>query len=72
LSSLLDRHGFANGGTALFRYAATPRAPQVVEALVRRGILVRQFAEPAALRFGLPGVEAEWARLEAALDGVLA
>jgi len=35
------------------------------------GIMVRRFAEhPAWLRFGLPGGEAEWQRLERALASV--
>lgn len=50
-------------GTALFQYVATPRAEAIFAALAQRGILVRQFAEPAALRFGLPGNEDEWQRL---------
>ena len=54
-------------GTALFQYVATPRAAELFEAFARRGILVRLFAEPAALRFGLPGTPAEWQRLAAAL-----
>ena len=33
----------------------------------RRGILLRRFDEPPALRFGLPADEPRWARLEAAL-----
>lgn len=54
-------------GTALFRYVSTPRAGAIFAALARRGILVRRFDAPAALRFGLPGDAAEWSRLAAAL-----
>ncbi|NIR60471.1 MAG: threonine-phosphate decarboxylase, partial [Gammaproteobacteria bacterium] len=36
-------------------------------ALARRGILVRLLDEPPAVRFGLPGDEAGWRRLETAL-----
>jgi len=58
-------------GTALFQYVATPLATTIFESLARRGILVRLFAEPAALRFGLPANEAEWQRLSRALKEVL-
>jgi cobalamin biosynthesis protein CobC len=55
------------GGTSLFRLARHPAAPQVVEALGRRGIHVRAFAhEPSWLRFGLPADE-EFGRLADAL-----
>ncbi|NQB26289.1 threonine-phosphate decarboxylase, partial [Pseudomonas aeruginosa] len=37
--------------------------------LARRGILTRQFEQPASLRLGLPADEAAWARLDAALLG---
>src|SRR5262249_6533849 len=56
------------GGTSLFRLARTPAAGALFHHLGRRGILVRRFAEaPAWLRFGLPGNEAAWRRLAAAL-----
>jgi cobalamin biosynthetic protein CobC len=57
----------ASTGTALFRYVATPDAAEIFETLARQGILVRLFTQPSALRFGLPGPEAEWRRLAAAL-----
>lgn len=50
-------------GTALFQYVATPRAVALYAALAEKGILVRLFADPAALRFGLPADEDEWRRL---------
>ncbi len=68
LADLLREAGFDEStGTALFRYVTTPRAAEVFEALARQGILVRRFDDPAALRFGLPGNEPEWARLAAAI-----
>ena len=71
LTGLLEAAGLgASAGTALFRYLPTDRATDIFEALARQGILVRRFAEPAALRFGLPGDEAGWCRLEAALRAV--
>lgn len=57
-------------GTALFQYVATPRAGELFEAFGRRGILVRAFAEPMALRFGLPANETEWQRLDRALKEI--
>lgn len=60
-----------NTGTPLFRWLPHPRADWVHEELARRGILVRLFLEvdgSSSLRFGLPGSEAEWQRLAAALD----
>ncbi len=68
LTDLLAHHGLRPvGGTALFQWAPTPQARSLHEALVRQGILTRHFFKPSGLRFGLPGVEAEWQRLEAAL-----
>lgn len=68
LAALLREAGLGEPrGTALFQYLETPQATAWHEALARRGILVRRFDAPAALRFGLPGDEAQWARLTAAL-----
>ena len=56
------------GATPLFRLISHPAAPALFVALARRGILVRPFAgEPGWLRFGLPGAERDWRRLEDAL-----
>jgi cobalamin biosynthetic protein CobC len=57
-------------GCALFCYIATPRAEALFERLARCGILVRRFDDPPALRFGLPGDEAQWRRLEDALKDI--
>ncbi|UQR66371.1 threonine-phosphate decarboxylase CobD [Bradyrhizobium sp. C-145] len=52
------------GGTPLFRLYGTPDARAAQEKLARRQIWSRVFArEPTWLRLGLPGSEAEWARL---------
>lgn len=68
LRSLLACHGLApDGGCALFQWTATPRAAAMHEALARQGILTRPFTAPASLRFGLPGCESDWVRLDAAL-----
>lgn len=56
------------GGTDLFRLADSPEAGAFYERLARAGILVRPFDDnPTWLRFGLPGTEADWVRLETAL-----
>ena len=70
LDTLLAAAGLAViGGTALFRLAADPDAAALFEHLARTGILVRPFADqPHWLRFGLPGDDAAFGRLEAALS----
>jgi cobalamin biosynthesis protein CobC len=58
------------GGTSLFRLVQTPAANALFQHLGEAGIWVRAFAEhPKWLRFGLPGNEASWTRLKAALVG---
>ena len=65
LEELLRRHGWPPaGGSALFQRLVDPRAARAL--LARRGILTRQFEQPASLRLGLPADEAAWARLDAA------
>ena len=71
LQALLARHGLRpTGGCALFQWLRTPDAQDLHEALARQGILTRLFIETSSLRFGLPGNEADWTRLVAALSGV--
>jgi cobalamin biosynthetic protein CobC len=73
LETLLQITLGASTGTPLFRWLPHPRADWVHDELARRGILVRLFLEvdgSSSLRFGLPGDEAEWQRLEAALDAL--
>ncbi len=73
LATLLSRHGLApNGGTALFQWVQTSRASRVHGHLARLGILTRLFTEPHGLRFGLPGDEAVWVRLDASLQALSA
>jgi cobalamin biosynthetic protein CobC len=58
------------GGTSLFRLVRTSLAEHLFHHLGRSGILVRRFPEHTKwLRFGLPGGEAAWDRLRAALSG---
>jgi len=67
--AILGRAGCqALGGTPLFRLAAHPLAEALAEKLGESGILVRRFSyEPTWLRFGIPGCEEAWRRLELAL-----
>lgn len=69
LAALLSARGLApSGGSAFFQWRRDPRALELHEALARRGILTRRFEDPASLRFGLPGAELEWQRLDRALS----
>ncbi len=71
LHGLLVRYGLTpRGGCALFQWIPTPHAVVLHERLARCGVLTRLFDEPPSLRFGLPGSEAEWMRLETALRSV--
>lgn len=57
------------GGTPLFRLADVSDANALYEKLGRQGILVRKFdAHPTWIRFGIPGPESDWERLESALN----
>lgn len=67
LSALLDTpNATQRGGCALFQWLVTPQAAEIHRRLAEKGILTRLFNEPAGLRFGLPGDENGWQRLEAA------
>lgn len=76
LSEILGSHGLRpSGGTSLFQYCVTGNAEKVFHALGEQGVLVRKFADPCALRFGLPGVsdcssEQCWHRLDSALSNI--
>lgn len=69
LEVLLQDAGLESvGHTELFHLVRSPEAQQTFERLGRAGIFVRRFEEQSEwLRFGLPGEEAAWQRLEAAL-----
>jgi cobalamin biosynthesis protein CobC len=69
MDTLLSAAGFSViGGTPLFRLARTDRAAYWFQKLGRRGILTRRFPERHDwLRFGLPGLDADWTRLTEAL-----
>jgi cobalamin biosynthetic protein CobC len=69
LDDLLAAYGApADGGTSLFRHVTTSRAAGLFASLGAAGILARNFdGRPNELRFGLPGDEAGWRRLETVL-----
>jgi len=72
LAALLVEHGLMpSGGCAFFQWRWDEHATALHEALAQRGILTRLFDSPASLRFGLPGDEAGFARLDAALREVV-
>lgn len=72
MNGLLQKAGLTiAGGTSLFTLMRDHRAAGLFDHLGRRGILVRIFDErPNDMRFGLPGSEVEWQRLEEALSSV--
>lgn len=73
LAALLSRAGLSpSGSTDLFHYVMHANASSLHDALARRGILVRLFEDPPALRFGLPPDEEGFCRLDAALRDILA
>jgi cobalamin biosynthetic protein CobC len=69
LNELLKNTGLAiAGGTSLFTLVRDERVSDLFDHLASNGILTRIFDErPDDLRFGLPGNEMEWRRLEMAL-----
>ncbi len=69
LDALLAARGLTViGGTSLFRLASHQSAPNIHSELAQNGILTRRFDDhPTWLRFGLPGSDAAFARLDAAL-----
>lgn len=68
LAAVLSDTGLApSGGCDLFQYVRCAQAAQLHDFLARRGILVRLFEQPAALRFGLPADEFQMQRLRQAL-----
>lgn len=71
LAALLHRQGLpVAGDSELFQWIPMPDAHSWYQALAEHGILVRYFSEPSGLRFGLPGRENEWQRLELTLAAI--
>lgn len=68
LFRLLEQYGLRpQGGCALFQWLISDHAEQLHEFMAQRGILLRLFVHDSSLRFGLPGTDADWLRLEHAL-----
>lgn len=68
LAMLLRSAGLApSGGCDLFQYVRSEHAAQLHDFLARRGILVRLFEQPSAVRLGLPAHAADEQRLAQAL-----
>jgi L-threonine-O-3-phosphate decarboxylase len=68
LAALLTACGLAPaGGCELFQWRLSEHASGIHDALAHAGILTRLFKSPASIRFGLPGREEDWQRLEGAL-----
>ncbi len=71
LEELLTEYNLApSGGTHLFQWVKTANAKFIHIALAKRAILTRFFNAPLSLRFGLPGNEQQWNRLESALHKI--
>jgi cobalamin biosynthetic protein CobC len=69
LAFLLGQYGFQpQGGCALFQWLIPEHAEALHEFMAQRGILLRLFAHNSSVRFGLPADEADWLRLERALQ----
>lgn len=71
LRNMLSAAGLGvSNGTLLFRYLLHSRAIEIRDQLAEAGVLVRLFENPLAIRFGLPGSEESWRRLEKALGAL--
>ncbi|MES9844997.1 MAG: threonine-phosphate decarboxylase CobD [Candidatus Sedimenticola sp. PURPLELP] len=69
LIELLSSNGLEpTGGTELFQLVRTPRAAVLYDSLASQGVLTRIFRELSSIRFGLPGDENQWNRLQRALN----
>ncbi|MNP64969.1 threonine-phosphate decarboxylase [compost metagenome] len=68
LAVLLHSAGLVpSGGCDLFQYVRSEHAAHLHDFLARRGILVRLFEQPPAVRLGLPECAADERRLAQAL-----
>ncbi len=68
LDELLTTAGFdVIGGTPLFRLVEASDAANIERKLGEKGVLCSFEDHPSWLRFGLPGKQSDWHRLEAAL-----
>ena len=68
MARLLQEHGIASGGTALFRWWTEAQPEAFHTHMAERGIWCRLFRDAArGIRVGLPAGEPEWRRFEQAL-----
>ena len=68
LAAVLAGHALdPSGGCALFQLLQRPDATALHEHLARQAIFTRLFPDLGALRFGLPGDESGWQRLDQGL-----
>lgn len=71
LAELLAKHGLApTAGCAFFQWWRDGDAEVLHRGLAARGVLTRRFDTPSSLRFGLPGSDDAFARLDAALGDI--
>jgi L-threonine-O-3-phosphate decarboxylase len=71
LAALLAQHGVTpTTGCAFFQWWRDERAHALHRALATRGVFTRLFDAPASVRFGLPGNDAAFDRLDAALRDI--
>jgi cobalamin biosynthetic protein CobC len=69
MRGLLAAYGIQASGTPLFHWWPAPRPEEFHEHMARRAIWVRLFPQAArGIRFGLPGGESDWDRIEHALQ----
>lgn len=64
---IVHHHALLHYATLLGLWPLCRQASAIHEWLAHAGILTRLFDSPASLRFGLPGVQQNWDRLETAL-----
>lgn len=71
LQDLLIRYNLnPTGKCALFQWVEHPDFALLAEHFRQQGILVREFKNPASLRFGLPANNQQWQRLENAIQNI--
>ena len=71
LHDLLGSNGLhSSGGTSLFQWMKVPRSKELFNNFAKHGVLIRHFSNPGGIRFGLPGTEPEWQRLENTLSTI--
>ena len=64
---LRQNHLTPSAGCELFQWVQHEQAARLFSDFAEHGILTRLFLQPASLRFGLPGNEQGWEKLEIAL-----